>query len=58
MRFYSGYDLEDVYRVYGVNAAQGAVAVVRPDGYVGVVGELRDVKKVEGYLEGCLKVGQ
>lgn len=58
MRFYRGYDLDDVYKVYGVDAAHGAVAVVRPDGYVGVAGELGDVERVERYLGGCLRVVQ
>lgn len=55
MRFYSGYEIDDAYQIYGVDAAEGALAVVRPDGYVGVVAELGDVKRVERYLEGCLR---
>ncbi|OJJ70025.1 hypothetical protein ASPBRDRAFT_76652 [Aspergillus brasiliensis CBS 101740] len=43
MSFYSGYELDDVYKIYGVDAAQGALAVVRPDGYVGTVAALDDV---------------
>ncbi|PYH46041.1 putative phenol monooxygenase [Aspergillus saccharolyticus JOP 1030-1] len=54
MRFYSGYELEDVYGVYGVDPAQGAMAVVRPDGYVGTVAALGDVWRVDGFLGGCL----
>lgn len=55
MRFYSGYEIDDVYGIYGVNPAKGAVAVVRPDGYVGVIATLGDVKKMEGYLERCMR---
>lgn len=55
MQFYNGYEKEDVYGVFGVDPKQGAVAVVRPDGYIGVVAELGYVKRVEGYLERCLK---
>ena len=55
MRFYNGFDLEDVYAIYGVDPSEGALAVVRPVGYIGVVAELGDVKRVEGYLEKCLK---
>ncbi|KAL4945073.1 hypothetical protein BDV06DRAFT_231798 [Aspergillus oleicola] len=56
MRFYSGYDLaDDVYKIYGVDEGEGAVAVVRPDGYIGVVARLDDVERVEGYLAGVLR---
>lgn len=55
MRFYNGYDLEDVYGVYGVDPAEGALAVVRPDGYIGVVAGLGNVKRVKAYLEACLR---
>ncbi|KAL5051117.1 hypothetical protein BDW71DRAFT_172317 [Aspergillus fruticulosus] len=55
MRFYSGCALDDVYSIYGVDEREGAMAVVRPDGYVGVVAALDDVKAVEGYLEGVLR---
>ncbi|KAL4782713.1 FAD binding domain-containing protein [Aspergillus varians] len=57
MRFYSGYGLsDDVYAIYGVDESQGAIAVVRPDGYVGVVAELGDIERVGAYLGGCLRV--
>lgn len=55
MRFYSGYEMDDVYKIYGVNPAEGALAVVRPDGYVGVTAELGDVARVEEYLKRCLR---
>ncbi|KAL4865805.1 hypothetical protein BDV12DRAFT_210905 [Aspergillus spectabilis] len=56
MRFYSGYELaDDVYKIYGVEEGQGALAVVRPDGYVGVVAGLDDVSAVEEYLGGLLR---
>ncbi|KAL4904606.1 hypothetical protein BDW74DRAFT_185522 [Aspergillus multicolor] len=55
MRFYSGIALDDVFSTYGVDENQGAIAVVRPDGYVGVVAALDDVKTVEGYLDGLLR---
>ncbi|KKA17585.1 Phenol 2-monooxygenase [Rasamsonia emersonii CBS 393.64] len=32
MRFYSGYEMDDVYGIYGVEPDRGALAVVRPDG--------------------------
>ncbi|KAL5339590.1 FAD binding domain-containing protein [Aspergillus crustosus] len=56
MRFYSGYELaDDVYKVYGVEEGKGALAVVRPDGYVGVVARLDDVGAVGSYLGGILR---
>ncbi|KAL4960066.1 putative phenol monooxygenase [Aspergillus stella-maris] len=56
MRFYSGYDLaDDVYKIYGVDESEGAIAIVRPDGYVGVVARLDDVERVEAYLGGVLR---
>ncbi|PLB45061.1 hypothetical protein P170DRAFT_450097 [Aspergillus steynii IBT 23096] len=50
MSFYSGCELDNAYRVYGVDAARGAVVVIRPDGYVGMVGELGDVARVDAFL--------
>ncbi|BAE60182.1 unnamed protein product [Aspergillus oryzae RIB40] len=43
MRFHSGYETDDIYAVYGVDPAQGALAVIRPDGYVGTIAALDDV---------------
>jgi hypothetical protein len=55
MSFYNGYELEDAYRIYGVDPAKGAMVVVRPDGYVGVVVALGDVAAVEGFLQRIIK---
>lgn len=55
MSFYSGYQLDDVYGTYGVDPARGAIAVVRPDGYVGAVSELGDVDRVEEYLKTLIR---
>ncbi|KAJ5123080.1 hypothetical protein N7448_009177 [Penicillium atrosanguineum] len=55
MSFYSGYEIDDVYGIYGVNPAEGALAVVRPDGYIGVIAALGDVKRVESYLESLIR---
>ncbi|CAI7640109.1 unnamed protein product [Penicillium pancosmium] len=54
MSFYSGHELDDVYKVYGVDVAKGALAVVRPDGYVGMVVALEDAERVEGFLESLI----
>ncbi|BCS17739.1 putative phenol monooxygenase [Aspergillus puulaauensis] len=56
MRFYSGYELsDDVFAVYGVEESKGALAVVRPDGYIGAVAALDDVESVKGYLGRCVR---
>ena len=55
MRFYNGTELEDAYGVYGVSKERGAIAVVRPDGYVGCITSSEEVGRVEGYLRGCLR---
>ena len=55
MRFYNGTELEDAYSIYGVSPEKGALAVVRPDGYVGVIAELKDTDRVRTYLKGCLR---
>lgn len=55
MRFYNGTELDDAYKIYGVGRERGAVAAVRPDGYIGVVASLNDMGRVEAYLKGCLR---
>lgn len=55
MSFYSGDELDDVYAIYGVDPTQGSLAVVRPDGYIGVVAELQDVERVWAYLETLIR---
>jgi hypothetical protein len=54
MSFYSGHELDDVYKAYGVDIAKGALAVVRPDGYVGIVVALEDAERVERFLESLI----
>jgi hypothetical protein len=55
MRFHDGSALDDAYAIYGVDPARGALAVIRPDGYVGVVAHLDDVAQVEEYLKRCIR---
>jgi hypothetical protein len=55
MRFYDGSVLDDAYTIYGVDPARGALLVVRPDGYVGVVASLSDVQRVDRYLKRCIR---
>lgn len=44
----------EAYKNYGVDPQRGAVVAVRPDQYVGYVGELEDFDELEKYFEGCL----
>ncbi|RAK85489.1 FAD binding domain protein [Aspergillus costaricaensis CBS 115574] len=55
MRFYNGSELEDAYEIYGVDPHQGAMVVVRPDGYVGIVVALGEVDRVGEYLRRCIR---
>lgn len=55
MSFYSGYELDDVYGDYGVDPARGAAAIVRPDGYIGVIAELHDINRLGTYVEKCIR---
>ncbi|KAL2871463.1 putative phenol monooxygenase [Aspergillus lucknowensis] len=56
MQFYSGHALnDDVYAIYGVDEKAGAVAVVRPDGYIGTIAALDDIARVEEYLRRCIR---
>ncbi|KAJ5688962.1 hypothetical protein N7462_003354 [Penicillium macrosclerotiorum] len=55
MRFHDGSALDDAYSIYGVDPARGALAVIRPDGYVGVVARLEDIARVEEYLKQCIR---
>ncbi len=44
----------DAYKNYGVDKQRGCVVAVRPDQYVGFVGELEDFDDLQRYFEGCL----
>ncbi|KAI1082918.1 putative phenol 2-monooxygenase [Whalleya microplaca] len=44
----------DAYKNYGVDKERGCVVVVRPDQYVGWVGELEDIGELRKYFEDCL----
>lgn len=46
------------YEGYGVDKKKGRVVVVRPDGYVGFMGEIEDVGALEGYFGGVLCDGR
>ncbi|CAG8398773.1 unnamed protein product [Penicillium salamii] len=55
MSFYSGYELDDVYGTYGVDPEKGALAIVRPDGYIGVIASLDHVSRADRYLETLIR---
>jgi phenol 2-monooxygenase (NADPH) len=42
------------YETYGIESS-GAVVVVRPDGYVGLVTALDQVPRLQSYFEGFMK---
>ena len=43
------------YEVYGIDPAQGAVVVVRPDGYVGLIAPIEDAIDVGQYFSTFMK---
>jgi hypothetical protein len=47
--------MDDVYGIYGVDPSKGALAVVRPDGYVGILADLGDVQRIDNYLGAMIR---
>lgn len=54
MRVYGLARKEDAYETLGVSKNDGVIAVVRPDGYVGMMAPLASAESVEKHLHGCL----
>lgn len=54
MRVYGLARKEDAYETLGVSKNDGVIAVVRPDGYVGMMAPLASPESVEKHLRGCL----
>jgi len=54
MRTYGLSKKEDAYGIYGIAKEEGAIAVIRPDGYVGILGRLSAPDVAEDYLSDCL----
>lgn len=54
MRVYGMARKEDAYEILGISKDVGAIAVIRPDGYVGMLAPLMSVGLVNEYLRGCL----
>ncbi|KAH7174281.1 FAD binding domain-containing protein [Fusarium flagelliforme] len=50
--YHEGYG--NAYENYGVDKKRGCVVAVRPDQYVGWVGELEDFEDLSDYFKGCL----
>lgn len=44
-----------VYETYGISPEQGAVVVVRPDGYVSAITALDDVDHLNQYFAGFMR---
>jgi hypothetical protein len=42
---------EDAYEIYGIPKEDGAFAVIRPDGYMGMLGRVDASRLVESYFE-------
>ena len=38
------------YEAYGIDPAEGAIVVVRPDGYVGMVAPFEHLDDISGYF--------
>jgi phenol 2-monooxygenase len=53
MRFH-GIGDQPVYQIYGVAEHEGAIVLVRPDGYVGAIVQLHKTDEVLDYLRECL----
>lgn len=54
MRVYNLAKAEDAYDVYGVPKDEGLVAVIRPDGYIGMLAPLSGLAQVQAYFDSCL----
>ncbi|GKU20487.1 unnamed protein product [Fusarium langsethiae] len=52
VNYHEGYG--NAYENYGVDKMRGCVVAVRPDQYVGWLGELEDFDDLEDYFKGCL----
>ena len=54
MRTYGLAKKEDAYDIYGISKEEGVIAVVRPDGYIGILCRLSAPDAAEDYLSDCL----
>lgn len=54
MRVYGRSKIEDAYDVYGVPKEQGLIAIIRPDGYIGMLAPLAGHGLVEAFFDSCL----
>ena len=42
------------YETYGIDPVKGAIVVVRPDGYVGMVASFDDIADLDAYFGGFM----
>lgn len=42
------------YDTYGIDSVKGAIVVVRPDGYVGVVASIDNIADLDAYFGGFM----
>lgn len=54
MRTYGMTKGENAYEIYGITKEEGAMVVVRPDGYIGTITPLTRPMDTEAYFKGCL----
>lgn len=43
------------YQAYGIDPVQGAIVVVRPDGYVGMISAIDSVRDIDQYFASFMK---
>ncbi|KAH7393851.1 putative phenol monooxygenase [Phaeosphaeria sp. MPI-PUGE-AT-0046c] len=54
MRVYGLSKTQDAYDIYGVPKEQGLIAIIRPDGYIGMLAPLSGHAQVQAYFDSCL----
>ena len=54
MRTYGLSRKEDAYDIFGISKDVGGVAIIRPDGYIGIVSTLSNTIDIEAYFSSCV----
>lgn len=54
IRKYGLASIENAYEIYGASSDEGMIAVIRPDGYIGMFAPLSAPSLVEIYFSSCL----
>ncbi|RAH64696.1 uncharacterized protein BO66DRAFT_335711, partial [Aspergillus aculeatinus CBS 121060] len=55
MRLYDGLAVQDAYELFEVDVHQGALIVLRPDGYIGMIASLERHGLLQDYFTSCLR---